>query len=116
MVAHPHPPHVWTYYVGCVIAILAGFVLLVSILWKELTWKDIIVKFISSGSISYLAYFVYKYYQVKMGLEIWLFLSSFFSSMIASLLLNAGKVGVMSYFRMILQRILSDTEPHKRRR
>lgn len=97
------------FYVGCLLAIVAGFLLRVGIEINNnsLTRKSALIQAIYSTCLCYLSVLVWRDWDLGLKLEYYLFFCSCFSVFIVGLLEKTFKKGLSGYAEGFIKRVLA---------
>lgn len=102
------------YLFSCMMCVVAGFVLRICLEYKTdtFTLKALRLRTIITACAGYIAFIVYRDYQIRIGISIELYLSlvGFFAVFITSVFDRIAKIGIRSYLKIILKRLLAYAE------
>jgi len=99
-----------TFYIGAVIAVAMGFLLRVMIELKNhtFTWRNSFIQAVMSLCLCYLCALGYRDFGLRFKIEWYLFFCSCFSVFIVGLLEKTMKMGLTSYARFLLRKVMAD--------
>ncbi len=110
-----HPKNTGTMYIfSCVICISAGFILRVCLEYKPtlFTIKALVIRALITSCVGYIGYIIYRDYKSKIPISIELYMSilGFFAVFLVSVFNRMGEIGIKSYTKIVLKRLLAYAE------
>lgn len=102
------------YIFSCIICIFSGFLLRVCLEYKPetFTFRMLVVRALITSCVGFISTYVYRDYKAKIGLsiELYLCLIGFFAVFAISVFDKVAKIGLKSYSKLILKRLLAYSE------
>jgi cyanate permease len=105
----------WIFYTVCALSVAFGLVLRLALELKDgtLTFKTVIVQVMITICTAFLSALIKRDYELKISMELLLFLTSFFAVFLVSTADKAFKQGFKSYLRTKFKHFLAEEKEEK---